>query len=292
MSENYLLFSDESGYNGKHRFRSIAIISGPKSILKKLNEELQTILTKYRCSEIKFSKITGHINTKIIAVEFLHLALSYCNLLKIKVHVITWDIKDSRHKIKGRKDIENLKRMYYHILKRAQNNWGEIINWEFYPDEFSAINWQSEVIPYLSNTNLEKKDNDDNTLFAILKNTRFPLIYKHNELESDNYPILQLADLFAGMIRYSHEHGKLFNQWLSDIESEDTLFPIKKSCNASKNAKHKFYVMKDFKETCKKYKLGVNFSENKYFTTFSNKNGIILWLYKPQGEYDKAPTSF
>jgi hypothetical protein len=47
--------------------------------------------------------------------------------------------------------------------------------------------------------------------------------------------------------------------------------------------------MKYFKDVSSKYGLGVNFSLNKYFTTFSKKYGLVIWFYKPQGDYDKAP---
>lgn len=48
--------------------------------------------------------------------------------------------------------------------------------------------------------------------------------------------------------------------------------------------------MKFFHETCSQFKLGVNFSKDKCFKTFNSKTGISIWLYEPQGDYDKAPT--
>lgn len=288
--ENFLLFSDESGYCGRHRYGSIAVISGSKSNTKDLNATLNIILNKYDKIELKFSKIKGHSNTIQSAKKFIELGLKYCSESKIKIHVIIWDTKDSRHQVFGRDDIENMVRMYYRILKKAQSDWKGVENWEFYPDEFSSINWQNDLIKYIEKTNLEKKETNLNTLFDFFPSIRIPSICKHRELESDAFPILQLSDLFVGLIRLSYESGELYNQWLSYENSKNSLFPNLISCNASNNKKCKFEIMKYFQDVCSKYKMGVNFSKNKYFKTFNNKSGIFIWNYEPQGDYDKAPT--
>lgn len=290
--ENHLIFSDESGYCGNHRHGAIAVISGSKSNTRELNSELQAVLDKYDKIELKFAHVKGHSSSMQAVKEFITLGLKYCCEKKIKIHVIVWDTRDSRHQVFGRSNIENLKRMYYHILKRTKSDWNSIENWEFYPDEFSAIDWKKDVVYFIERTNLDKKLNiKQNTLFGILLNFRFPLVHKHGELESAKYPILQLSDLFAGLNRLSHEFGETFNQWLSNELNRNSLFPELVPCNATKNMICKFQIMKHFKDTCSKYKLGVNFSNNKYFTTFSSKNGIVIWLYQPQGEYDKAPVT-
>lgn len=289
--EKHLLFSDESGYCGRHRYGSIAVISGSKSNTKDLNERLNVILDRYDKKELKFSKIKGHSNTMQSAKEFIKLGMQYCCESKIKIHVIIWDTMDSRHQVFGRDDIGNMVRMYYHILKKAQTDWKGIENWEFYPDEFTSINWQSDLIKYVEKTNLDKEKNSLNTIFNFFPTIRIPSISKHRELESDAFPILQLSDLFAGLVRLSYESGDLYNQWLSYEMTRNSLFPDLVSCKASNNQKCKFKIMRCFQEVCSKYKMGVNFSENKYFKTFSDKTGIFIWLYKPQGEYDKAPTN-
>ena len=290
MSENHLIFSDESGYNGNHRYGAIAIVSGSKSDTKSLNEELSLILQKYSKTELKFAKAKGHSSTLSVIKEFVSLGLQYCSIGKIKIHVIVWDKKDSRHQVQGCNDIENLKRMYYHILKKTKTDWHSIIDWEFYPDEFSGINWRNDIVKYIEHTNLDKqKHTNQSALFELFSNFRFPMVHKQGELQSEKYPILQLADLFVGIVRLSYECGEKYNIWLSNELQRNTLFPDLLKCNSSKNEKSKFKILQHFKDTSSKYKLGVNFSKNQYFTTFSSKHGILIWLYKPQGEYDKAP---
>ena len=131
MLESHVIYSDESGYNGNSRYGAIAVISGSKSETELFNGELQSILEIYGKRELKFAEVKGHRPTMQAVKEFVSLGLKYCCTKKIKVHVIIWDTKDKRHDVKGRDDIENMKRMYYHILKRTKTEWANIEDWEF-----------------------------------------------------------------------------------------------------------------------------------------------------------------
>lgn len=291
LAENYQLFSDESGYCANDRFGTIAIVSGEKTNCKTLNSELQGILDKYGKGELKFVSIGSSISTKDAAKDFYRIGLEYCSQGKIKIHVIVWDKHDKRHDIRGRDDIENMIRMYYHIIKKATSDWKGIKNWEFFPDEFIAINWGYDVVKYLQMTNLDKKKNSNsNTLFGVIYNLRFPEFKKCRGLESHKFPIIQLADLIAGVTRLSYESGEKYRIWLSNDNNRNSLFPDELPCNISKKMNNKFEIMRFFYEECSKLKLGVSFNTNKYFKTFSSKTGILIWPYKPQGDYDKAPT--
>lgn len=71
--------------------------------------------------------------------------------------MITWDTQDSRHTVPNRDDIKNLQIMYYNLLKNKMQHWGNRLNWEFYPDQLSQIDWP-EFNSYLENTNLSKNE--------------------------------------------------------------------------------------------------------------------------------------
>ena len=173
--ENFQIFSDESGYCGKDRFGSIAVISGSKSITTTLDDELKAILHKYNKNEIKFSEIGGNSELMNATKECLSLGIEYCKHGKIKIYVLVWDKHDSRHATQGRDDIENLKYMYYKILKETKSDWIGVENWEFFPDELTSVNWGKEIVPFIERTNLDKKrNNDEETLFGVLKKFSIP----------------------------------------------------------------------------------------------------------------------
>lgn len=288
MNKSHLIFGDESGYDGSNRFGCLAKVSGPYDTMRTLNTRLQKILDEHNISEIKFHKVKG-FKYATVAKKFLDVGLEEIAKDKIKANVIVWDKQDSRHDVKNRCDIENLKRMYYHNLKNLKLHWSINTTWGFYPDEFSAIKWES-IIKYIENTRFDKERKINKNLFGEIHNFNFPQYKGHKELDSKKYPLLQLADLFAGVIRTSRDKSKEFKYHLEQLKNQYNLFPTSNEVKIPNNLKPKLKVLESFKKTSGDYKLGVNFSQEEYFKTFNMSKGIFIHHYKPQSIYDKAPT--
>lgn len=286
---NHSIFSDESGWEKDSRFGCVAKISGTDKHTKELNNFLHEILNTHKRREIKFKSVKGY-DAKIVAFEFYKKAFEFLNESKIKIHVLVWDKHDTRHDVKGRSDIENLKRMYFHNLKVMKNHWGIDTNWSFYPDEFTAINWENDVVRYLVDMTLVQKDNSQFDFFDEFKSIQIK--YNHvKELESDKFPIIQLADLFAGIVRESRLQSEKFMIWYNSKinKNQFSLFESEEKVCISKNLKYKFELMYEFKKLAEDNKMGISLKSEKYFKTFNNNKNIFIWHYKPQGEYDKAP---
>lgn len=288
MKKSYLIFGDESGYDGTNRYASLAKVSGPYDSMLEINSKLQNILDLYNSSEIKFHKVKN-VRYRNIASNFLEIGLEEILKNKLKLTAIVWDKHDSRHRIENRCDIENLKRMYYYNLKNLKRHWGIKTTWGFFPDTFSAIEWDS-ILSYVQNTKFDAKYNKEENLFEELHNIDFPQYKGYKELDSKQYPLLQLADIFAGIIRTSRAKSREYIYFLEEKKNQYCLFPDNEEIEISKNLKLKLELLDGFKERCSKYKLGVNFSTNKYFKTYSMSKGIFIQHYEPQGVYDKAPT--
>ncbi|MBX9807013.1 MAG: DUF3800 domain-containing protein [Flavobacteriaceae bacterium] len=286
---DHLIFSDESGWEKDSRFGCLAKISGTYEHTKELNGHLQEILSSHKRNEMKFKSVKGH-DAKKVAIEFYKKGFEFLNQSKIKIHILAWDKHDNRHDIKGRSDIENLKRMYFHNLKVMKNHWKVDTNWNFYPDEFTAIDWKNDVVKYLIDMTLIQKDNLQFDFFNEFKDIRI----KYNnvkELQSDKYPIIQLADLFAGVVRASRLESERFMIWFNSKENENQLsfFELPEELIISKNLLPKYELMYAFKKLADANKMGISLKEEKYFKTFNCKKNIFIWHYSPQGEYDKAP---
>ena len=54
--------------------------------------------------------------------------------------------------------------------------------------------------------------------------------------------------------------------------------------------KSKVHVLDNLLKECRRYKMGVGFKTNKRLQTYNPHNNINYWPYKPQGDFDKAPT--
>lgn len=284
--KGHYIFSDESGWNKDERFGSLANISGTYQNTKDLNDELKYILNHYKRNEIKFHGIKGFEHQNL-AIDFFKKGFEFLKQNKIKVHLLVWDKHDKRHNVKGRSEIENLKRMYFHNLKILKNHWKIDTLWSFFPDEFNKIDWQNDVIKFFNNLRLLKNDPSQLKLFSELKDFRI----KYNnvkELQSNYYPIIQLADLLAGVVRTSRKESDKFNLWLNQNQEQLSLFD-KIEENVSKNMIPKYNTMLEFKNLAKKNSMGINFSKNKYFNTYNSKSNIFIWHYEPQSDKDKAP---
>lgn len=286
---NYLIFSDESGIAGNERYRAIGTVSGHLQDMRTLHKQLGEMLEKYKKSDVKFKKLKGDSKLTKISKEFVSLGLKKCYEGIIRINVMVWDTQDSRHSIQGRDDVENFKRMYYHALKVTMRQWDNQLKWEFYPDENTAINWR-EIADYLSRTNLSRDNKVEQTLFGDLINLAFAKIHSPTDSSSPKYHNIQLADLFAGIVRLSHLHGQDLIDWRLVNSPENLLFtPANQDCELSKGQKAKFEVMSHFKDKADFHSLGVNLSKDKYFQTFNKGKNIFLWKYEPQHENDKAP---
>jgi len=289
--EPYLIFSDESGYDGDNQFGCLAKISGSRENTKALNQELKIILQKHRKEEFKFKEIKNG-RTIQIAKDFINVTIEFLKSSKIKLHILVWDKKDSRHQVYNRCDIENLKRMYFHHLKAIKKHWRIDTNWEFYPDEFSAINWAEDVVKYLENTTIKPvKSKDQIELFESFSGIKIKY-QKVKELSSKDYPIIQLADLYAGLIRTARAESETFFEWYQKkkFELQPSFFDYEQNLQPSNTLSLKFEVMYHFKKRADDFRLGVNLSKLKYFSSLNSKSNINIWHYEPQGDYDKAPT--
>jgi len=292
-SKTFAIYSDESGVF-EHRFQTIALISSQQIVLSELRSKLKGFLDKHEIDEIKFSEIRTHRPKLDAARDFIrHSVKEFASQLKIRIDVLIWDTQDSRHTIRGRDDIANLEFMYYKVLTHAVRQWNQI-EWDFYPDKNSQVHW-NEIADYLNRTRLVRYQSN---LLSLLENEyeiqplRFKII---DPLDSLYEPLIQLADLFAGMARFVKEEGKQCIQWLdycrnknqlslpSFINREDT---IDETIITKQN---RFQLIGEFNNLCKHYRMGVSLRQKRCLWTPDPTKPINFWNYEPQHEYDKAP---
>lgn len=280
---NGVIFSDESGQDNENRYGAICTISGYRKNLISLHQSLESIMIKHSKTEIKFKDVKGGLKLKI-AKEFIEEGLNQIYSENIKVHVLIWDKQDERHNIQNRCDNENLKRMYFKVLKEVKKDWKYINNWSFYPDELTSVNWENDVVKFIENTRLY----NDSELFKTVSTFKFPNYQQTVEKDSKLMYNIQLTDLFAGIVRNSRQNSEQYISFIESQKNQMTLFE-KNGISISSNLKPKLELMSYFKDESSKRKLGVNFSKNNYFETLNKKNNIFIWHYVPQSELDKAP---
>lgn len=290
MGKHYHIYSDESKYN-TGRYRSIATIEIEETELSTISDNIKEILRKNDIKEFAWKKTCGDGKYTKCALDLINFLLDEAITKNIiRIQVIIWDIYDSRHTIKGRDDKKNFQIMYFRILSHTIDIRENCDTFSLYPDEKDDTCW-SEIENHLSknkffvvegkNFNPETDNLADN---FIIKDK----IEKCSPSNSCQTPLIQCADLLAGLATFSYENYEKYNKWRIDEATSFLLPNLKKELDKySKSEKTRFTILQKLLTNiliARKIRL----DSKKGLSTFKNPQ-FNFWLYSPQGDYDKAP---
>ena len=289
QTPTHLAFSDES-HQSVGRHRSIGLVSAKYGHSGKLTSELTDILKETHVRELKWQKLDAN-NDCQAALNFVECAVRDACAGSIRIDVLVWDTRDSRHEVIGRDDVANIHRMYYHLLKNVLiQRWPDGSIWHLYPDEQSSIDW-SEIARFLDMVSIPVGQLRPLSGFGESLETEFNIVHIEQR-KSEAEPLIQMADLFAGMGIYSREKYTHFRCWLLNYrrERQAPLLPeIATSVVLSNADRMRCPVLDRLNGLCKKSRLGVGFDERRGLHTHNPANPINFWCYEPQREEDKAP---
>jgi len=281
----HMAFSDESNQN-QGRYRSISVITLDASILDTVNTKIQRTLEHSGISsEFKWHK-TESAKYKFAAINLIDTISPFLLGEQMRIDTIIWDTQDSRHQVKRRDDHRNFSIMYYRPLFNClENRWPSNTNWGIYPDETNEIDWvEFQEI-------LEASISYTVRLGSLLPEGERPAIGYHVieivQRNSKDYPIIQVADLFAGMAACSwNNHAKLVaaidrnNGQLTLFESES---------QPSNSIQQRCQIISHLDSFCKSHKMRVSFRSKGGLFSYNPSMPINFWKYEPQHELDKAP---
>ena len=282
----YSAYSDDSGCFAE-AYQSICVVSGITDKLERLREELAQILIRNRVKEVKFEKVRTHCPKVKAAQEFADKAIENILAQYIKIDVLCWWLGDSRHNIYGRDDPANLARMYYKVLRNICEKWRNH-DWTIYPDMGSKLDW-GEVVDYLNNTRLIRKP----FLMTLFQQDNFFINVRGvTPRDSIKEPLVQLADLFAGLACFSIDKRDLCTQWMrqKNYLSHPGLFCDHPETVIKPTDHNRFDLLYRVYTHAKKYELGVSLEQGGYIRSFSKNVPLNFWHYHPMNAEDKAPT--
>lgn len=279
------------------------MVSFPIAKLNSLLENLSAIVFESNVSEIKWKKIKT-AKYRFAAQKVMDLIIEEAIESGLRIDVVIWDTEDSRHKIVGRDDNENLRWMYFQLFRNVlHRRWPLSSNWCLYPDENSIINWErihsrlntasmyieleNEELALEQTSLLVDTEKVDGLFVQQIKGFSVSQILAVN---STNILLAQVADLFVGVGVFSHQQYNVYYNWVLKNSPQMNLgfFENTKESFTSKEDEHCF-IVNYLNVNCKQSKLGVSLESTKGFFTYNPANPINFWLYQPQGSYDKAP---
>ena len=245
-----------------------------------VNQELQQILQQSSVREFKWSNLRS-ARERFAALKIVEYIVQQACDSVLRVDVITWDIEDSRHKVAGRSDTRNLRRMYYFLFKNVLcKRWTQNFIWRICPDENSAEPWSH--LGYLN----EVFDWNTHELIAEINIAEIIAGKSHES------PLIQVADLLAGLAVYSRSSYTKFEEWSRQTSNENRneMKSNGKPMQQLSRADHeRCLILAQFDEQCKKYKMGVSLRRMRGLRTFNPVKPMNFWWYEPQTEEDIAP---
>lgn len=284
-------YMDETHYNvGK--YRGVALVSVRDEEASSYKTEITRILADSRVSELKWHKLDS-ARMRFAAQKVLALILHGASGSVLRADVLLWDTQDKRHLVRGRDDIANLQRMYYHLLKHVlRNRWPDNSDWSIFPDEHTGLDW-NDVEDFLYKASMRTEIVRP---FMTLKGAfklRLRTEFRIKEIlpsKSHVEPLIQVADLLVGLGAYSYEKFETYRQWKEQNSSQSAMFKPSSYQKFSCSDRERCRVLDDFQFACKSRKLGVSLNTYKCLRTLDPANRINFWLYVPQHKDDVAPT--
>jgi len=281
------VFSDASGAGGD-RFHSIALVSGTQETCCALREALSN------CPSVEWKQVNGDHKAQQAALQYVETLVSHVARGKIRVDIITWDRQDARHQVRGRDDAENRARMYYHGLVYVGRQYGSGL-YALFPDEGECFDWDT-LVECLERIDLARRrargEVSSLPLFEIAKQR---LTIEVQQCRSHEEPLVRLADIFAGMARWSREKAPHVVSWVDNtLRGEElSLFEIDEADTDQRQSRAdvaRTELVATLDRLCKDNKLGVSLRQRGYLWTPDPCRPINFWPYEPQHKDDKAPT--
>ena len=276
-------FSDESSWN-QNRYRSIALVTAPTDIAIATRAKCALLLEESGVGEFAWKNLRD-ARHGFAAQKLIDSVVELTGAEQLRVDVLVWDTHDTRHQIYGRDDTENLARMYYHIHSNVRELRCPIeAKWFFHIDERSDLDRVTLEDCLAGRTRRERESlqlvlNGDNP-------ERFPPSIEW--ADSSKEPLIQVADLFAGMGAFSWNEALTHSQWKANQSGQMSFMEEFAGPPVSNSASPKHETLKHFESLGLPY-VSIGAGGKNGLRTSGPDNPINFWKYDPQGGFDKAP---
>ncbi len=253
----------------------------------RISSRLQMALNESEVKEARWEKVRT-AKYRFVAQKIIKICLEEAHQKALRIDVLIWDTMDERHVIIGRDDIKNFENMYIQLFKNVfRCRWPINRTWLVYFDQNSSVDW-SRIRNILANTN-RFANCEPNILPDGWEGVTIHFgIQGINEGNSEDFQLIQAADIFAGMGRFSYENIDIYKAWERQNSSQPVLFDYESIKCFSRSMQERSQVMYYFLDQARKFGLGITLDCG--LCTKDPSNPINFWLYRPQHSYDKAPT--
>jgi hypothetical protein len=255
-----------------------------------LEAEVAAVLRSAGLAEFKWEELRTACY-RFAALALTDLALARAAAGALRVDVVVWDIADRRHAVPARDDLANLQRMYCFLFKNVLRlRWPDGSRWRLHPDEQTALAWR-EVADYLAAASAAAEAPDLFSAGGFKRRLRREFaIEQIAPLASHACPLIQLADLFAGVAVFSRAEYAGYDQWQAAAGPQPRLLAEAEPARPlSNSARERCQVLHHLDARCKAHKLGVSLHTRRGLWTRQPRNPVNFWWYLPVHAGDVAP---
>jgi hypothetical protein len=280
---HFLAFADESG-NHADRFAGFAIVSLPASQREPLEKEVSDAAQRVGVRELKWNRLNS--KDRSIAVSRLLEVVSSSVDDGLRIDVLVWDHQDARHAIPGRDLQANAERMFFHLAATSfARRPGS--TWEVYPDKRSGTDWWT-IESCLRSRGRWKRPEAEFLFDQFSRNDKFK-VRVVSPVESHQSPLVQLADLFAGLATFSRRESHRFKTWVnaSSPQAELPLFQEELRFGAKESAR--FPLITKTYDLCRDRGFCVSLNRRGYLWSPHGEDPINFWHWESQSPLDRAP---
>jgi len=286
----HLAFADESSHN-IGRYRSLGLVTCAREDVDVLTAEAAQILASSNVHEMRWSLLNS-ARDRHAAEKVITWAVDCAAERRLAIDALVWDTHDARHAVMRRDDVANLHRMYYWLLSTTLRRPGLTgATWVLCPDENGLMHWAS-VHDVLDNAG--RRATSTSGVLLWRRACRQYAIEQIVPTVSSTAPLIQVADLMAGLSAFSHESFGVYESWcrcetdktqLSFALPDDNVEPT----SFSRTDRERCHVLQHLNQRCKLRRMGVSLATHRGLTTFPPGYGLRFWLYRPQSGADHAP---
>lgn len=247
-------YADETQYN-VGRYRGLAMVSALAAVAGELAAAVRGILASSGVNECKWEKVRS-AKTRFLAEKLLIWAVDEAMAGRLRVDALTWEAGDSRHASAGMPYLKKLHHMYRYLVAEALTyRWPDATTWVLYPDEQNALRWDMIA-------------------------TGLPRLVRIVPSASHREPLIQVADLFAGLAVFSRAGYDTYEHWLCLPPDERRPSPGKPLANLpdglSASDRQRCLLLDDFFTRCKPRLPGISLRTNRGLRTYDPKRAITF----------------
>jgi hypothetical protein len=256
VAPSYVAYSDEARFN-YGRYRGLALVGARVGDAPALGRALRELLDASGMEECKWEKVRS-ARAHFAAAKLLRWAVERAMGGEITVDALTWDTGDERAARAAVPHLANLRRMYAHLLGDLLPPRQPGALWIVHPDEQHALRW--ELLAHA-----------------------LPHVERIEPRASTGEPLIQLADLFAGLAVYSRSGYAAYGRWLCLPPAErlpsNAQVTSGDAGSFSASDRERCALLDDFYTECKLRGLRVSLRTHQGLRTYGPDHPICFWWH-------------